>query len=615
MRTLLVAIALATLSSTSSLAATPAEILDSNRAASGGDAWNGKAAVRLRYDYVGQGLIGKAGGTSDLKDGRFEQEFVVGPQKGANGFDGTHVWNKDNSGIVTLQEGGDAIPLAVNNAYRNANQWWTSSRGGADIEPAGEKSEGGTTYDVLIVTPKGGAPFDAWFDAKSHLLYRIAERQGGVMVTTTTTNYRVYDGTLQAVDTSINNGNPKYDTHMTLTSVTFQPNSDSAAYAMPPSARVADFAILGGAHSVTFPFDLINNHIHAHVMINGKGPYYFVFDTGGVNILTPELAKELGAKIEGESEVRGAGEGTSTAGLTHVDEINLSGAQVKDQLFMAYALDSLYPSSGTHMQGMVGYEVFRRFVTRIDYGARTVSLIDPKYFDSAAAGKPVKIAFNGNAAIVEGSYNGIPGKFQIDTGARSSLTLDAPFVAAHNLRANAAMGVDAVDGWGVGGPSRSHIVRGGILKIGTSIEVDHPVTGMAADTAGAMADPTLAANVGGGILKRFIVTFDYGHSTMYLKPVVGPVEDLDTYDRAGTWFNVAPDGFNVVAVTAGGPAAVAGLKAGDVITTIDGKPVTGIALPDARQRFRDDPIGTVVTLSVQRAGKPLEIKVTLKNQI
>src|ERR1700687_5198250 len=169
-------------------------------------------------------------------------------------------------------------------------------------------------------------------------------------------------------------------------------------------------------------------------MVDAKGPYYFIFDTGGVNILTPELAHELGAKIEGESEVRGAGEATSTAGITHVDEISLNGAIVKDQLFMAYALDSLYPANGVHMQGMVGYEVFRRFVTRIDYGAKTVTLIDPKYFDPAAAGAPLKVAFNGNAAIVEGSYNGIPGKFQIDTGARSSLTLDAPFVAANHLR-------------------------------------------------------------------------------------------------------------------------------------------------------------------------------------
>ena len=615
MRTSLPAIAMLIFSSTAALAATPAEILDANHIATGGAAWRGKAAVFLQYDYVGQGLTGKVEGTSDLKDGRFEQDFVIGPQKGANGFDGTHVWSKDNSGIVTLQEGGDAVQLAVNTAYRSANLWWTATRGGAEIAPAGEKTEGGATYDVLMVTPKGGTPFDAWFDAKTHLLYRIAERQGGVLFTTTTTNYRSYDGTMQAVDTLISSGNAKFDQHLTLKAVRFLPKSDAAIYAMPPSIAVADFFLPAGAHSVTFPFDLIANHIHAHVMINGKGPYYFIFDTGGVNILTPELAHELGAKIEGESEVRGAGESTSTSGLTHVDEISLNGAVVKNQLFMAYALDSLYPANGVHMQGMVGYEVFRRFVTQIDYGAKTITLIDPKFFKADTAGAPVKIAFNGNAAVVDGSYDGIPGKFQIDTGARSSLTLSAPFVAANHLREVGAKGVDAVDGWGVGGPSRSHVTRGGILKIGSSIEVDHPITGLSTDRAGAMADPTLSANIGGGILKRFVVTFDYGHSTMYLKSAAGPVADLDTYDRAGAWFNIAADGYDVVAVTPGSPAAAAGLKEHDVITAIDGKPVTASALPDARQRLRDDPVGTIVTMSLLRDGKPLEIKFALRDQI
>jgi hypothetical protein len=613
MRSLLAAIAFVAVSSTSGLAATPAEILDANHAASGGSAWDTKVAVRLDYDYAGQGLTGTAGGTSDLKDGRFEQDFVIGPQKGANGFDGTHVWAKDNSGIVTLQEGGDAVPLAINNAYRNANLWWTPNRGGADIKAAGQKSENGETYDVLTITPKNSGPFDAWFDSNTHLLYRIAESQGGVLTTTTTTDYRAYDGTMQAVNTITSTGDPKFDNHLTLKRVAFLAKSDPAAYAVPQSA-VADFFIVGGAHSVTFPFDLIANHIHAHVMINGKGPYYFVFDTGGVNILTPELAHELGAKIEGESEVRGAGEGTSTSGLTHVDEVDLGGAVIKDQLFATYALDSLYPTGGAHMQGMIGYEVFRRFVTRIDYGARTISLIDPKAFNAADAGAPIRIAFNGNAATVAGSYNGIPAKWQIDTGARSSLTLDAPFVAANHL-GDGAKSVTAVDGWGVGGPSRARVTRGGVLKLGTSIEVDHPVTGMGTDKAGAFADPSLSGNVGGGVLKRFVVTFDYGHSTMYLKPITGQVADLDTYDRAGTWFNIAPEGFKVIDVTPGGPADAAGLKDGDMITAVDGKPAGGLSLPAIRESLRNDPVGTVVTFSVQRDGKPMEIRVTLRDQI
>ena len=609
------AFAFAALTGTAALAAGPDEILAANRAASGGDAWNGKTTMRQDFDFAGFGLTGTASGTADLKTGFFEQHSVIGPQTNANGYDGTHVWAKDNSGIVTLQEAADSIPLAVNNAWRNANLGWAKDHGGAAITADGRKTANGTAYDVLTIVPKNGAPFDAWFDAKTHLLTRIEERQGGVMTTTTLSNYRAFDGTLQPVDTVISTGDPKYDQHLVLTKVTFLAKSDPALYA-PPASAAADFAIAGGAHEVTFPFNLIANHIHAKVVINGKGPYDFIFDTGGVNLLTPELAAELGIKIEGKAEARGAGDATMEMGMAHVDSVDLGGATIKNQLFLSLALDAMFPANGVHMRGMIGYETFRRFVTRIDYGTRTVTLIDPKSFDPKDSGTPIKIAFAGNAAIVDGSYDGIPAKFQIDTGARSALTLTGPFVAAHGLRDKAGKGVDAVDGWGVGGPSRAYTMRGGILKIGDAgIEVDHPVTGLGTDKAGAFADPTNSGNIGGGILKRFVVTFDYANNVMYLKPIAGPIADLDTYDRAGTWFNVEPEGFKVIAVTAGSPADNAGLKEGDVITRVDGKPFSDFLLPDLRMRLRDDAPGTVVTFTVLRAGKPADLRITLRDQI
>ena len=608
MRTAALATFTAALLSTAAFAATPDEILAANRTATGGDAWN-KPAMAVEMDYAGNGLTGKGYGTTDLKTGIFEQHYAIGPQTGANGYDGAHVWNKDNAGIVTLQEAADAVPLAINNAYRNANLWWTQGHGGAAITADGSKTDNGATYDVLTIVPKGGQSFDAWFDARTHLLYRTDEAQGGVMTRTVTTDYRDFSGTQQPLHTTINQGDPKYDQHLTLTKVTFLPKSDPAAYA-PPKSAAADFSIAGGAHAVTFPFQLVNNHIHADVTINGKGPYNFIFDTGGVNIITPQLAHELGIKTQGAAAARGAGDAVMEMGLAHVDEINVGGAIIKNQLFVSIDLGALYPSNGLPLPGMVGYETFRRFITQVDYGAHTVTLTDPKFFDPKDAGTPVHIAFNGNAAIVDGTYEGVPGKFQIDTGARSALTLDAPYVAANHFPSGRS--VDTIDGWGVGGPSRSHLTRGGALTIGGVTAAEHPVVGMSTDKGGAFADPSLSGNIGGGILKRFVVTFDYGHNTMYLKPAQGPIADLDTYDRAGMWFNVMPEGYRIIAVTPGGPAEAAGLKADDVITSIDGQPVAGLVLPQVRQRFRTDAPGTSVKLHLA-TGK--DATVILKDQI
>src|SRR6185295_16356002 len=109
-----------------------------------------------------------------------------------------HAWSKDPSGTITAQDGAETLPVSFNEAYRRANLWWRNDRGGAAITFAGEKTDSGNSYEVLSVTPKGGDKFDAWFDAKTHLLSRVVEMQGSVAMTTTLSNYRKVDGVLLA---------------------------------------------------------------------------------------------------------------------------------------------------------------------------------------------------------------------------------------------------------------------------------------------------------------------------------------------------------------------------------------------------------------------------------
>ncbi|MBV9330207.1 MAG: hypothetical protein JOZ55_01500, partial [Alphaproteobacteria bacterium] len=122
-------------------AADPAAILAANRAAMGGEAWTGKAALELDYAYSGQGMTGTTSSLFELAHGHFVNTYDIGPAKGANGFDGVNAWQKDPSGAITLQNGGSALPVAVNEAYRNANLWWRADRAGATIVPDPAKSD------------------------------------------------------------------------------------------------------------------------------------------------------------------------------------------------------------------------------------------------------------------------------------------------------------------------------------------------------------------------------------------------------------------------------------------------------------------------------------------
>ena len=573
-------------------------------------------ALRLTYAFDGMGLKGQATSLVDLADGRFVDALSAGPVNQTQGFDGATGWVRDASGAVIAQDGAEPRALARNDAYRRANLWWRDDRAGATIEFVGRRRDpAGGAYDVIAVTPKGGLRFEAWFDATSHLLSRISEKQGPATITTSYADYRPVSGLMVAGRMNVDDGEgAKYVQSFVLTdaSIAAATPADSAFAA--PRAEVADFAIDGGQSRTVIPFELINNHIYAQGAVNGKGPFRFIFDTGGTELVTPTLARTIGLNVQGDFDAHGAGEGVMSAGFAKVDELKVGGARTRGEVFAVLPLDALTDVEGVEEQGMVGFQTFRRFVTRVDYGAHTITLIDPKAFDPADAGTPIPFTFADTGVEIAGAFEGIPGRFRIDTGARDELTLNRPFVERNGLRASHPGGVEAVDGWGVGGPSRAYVMRGRSLKLGP-VEVTGVVTDAAIQAKGAFAGDDNQGNIGGGVLKRFVVTFDYGHQIMYLKPLAGPVADAGTYDRAGMWFNRAPEGFKLVDITAGGPAATAGLKPGDLITEVDGAPARELGLADLRRRLRNEAPGTRLRLAVLRDGQPIRVEVTLRDLI
>jgi|SRR5215469_15470898 len=592
-----------------SAVAGPAEILAANKAASGGAAWDNKAGLRIEYAYSGQGLTGTVTSIDDVHTGRWVDDARIGPAAQTQGFDGKHTWVRDQSGTVTQQDGGDTRALAVNEGYRRANLWWQPDFGGAKIVSDGTKNDAGASYDVLTISPTGGKAFDAWFDSRTHLLARIVEQQGPQVATSTLSDYRTYDGVELPAKTVTSTGIAKYDQTQSITSAAFVAMPADQVFAM-PATHVADFAIAGGKSRTTVPFELVNNHIYAQVAVNGR-LFTFVFDSGGLNVVTPRTAKILGLESVGHIEGNGGGSGHMDFGLTKVHALRIGDATISDQVLPVAPLDDLAPAEGRTGGGMIGFETFRRFVTIVDYGQKTLTFIDPSRFDPRDAGTPVPFQFDGNTLIVEASYAGHRGGFVIDTGARMSLTLNSPFVKANDLGAGSAKSVTGVTGWGIGGPTRAAVMRGAPLNIG-SFTIAHPIAELSTDTAGSNSDAAIAGNIGAGILKRFVVTLDYGHQTIYLKPIAGAIADLDTFDRSGLWLNDDPAGFKVIDVMPGTPADEAGLKDGDIVTSVDGKPVDSIHLYDLRRRLRNDAPGTTVTFSVKRKG---DVKVTLRDLI
>jgi S1-C subfamily serine protease len=108
-----------------------------------------------------------------------------------------------------------------------------------------------------------------------------------------------------------------------------------------------------------------------------------------------------------------------------------------------------------------------------------------------------------------------------------------------------------------------------------------------------MADPSLAGNLGGGVLKRFTVTFDYRNQLMYLQENV-KFAQADS-DRSGLFLVAVPAGIRVLGVLTSTPAAAAGLHARDLITNVNGLDAKRLGLVRIRQIF-NAPAGTTVNL-------------------
>jgi serine protease Do len=98
----------------------------------------------------------------------------------------------------------------------------------------------------------------------------------------------------------------------------------------------------------------------------------------------------------------------------------------------------------------------------------------------------------------------------------------------------------------------------------------------------------------------------------YIGVQLQPLQDFEKF------YDIAIDkGVLVASVENDSPAAVAGLKAEDIVLAIDGTPVN-VRFPEqlaaVRKRISDYPIGTTLALTVHRPGKNEPLTITMKTE-
>lgn len=385
--------------------------------------------------------------------------------------------------------------------------------------------------------------------------------------------------------------------------------SDAQVAPCSPSPPAATRAV------TTVPIEVVNNHVFVRVCVKGR-ELQFILDTGaGGSVMDMSTAREMGIPLRGSGEARGAGPGAAaTAQLDDVSAI-IPGTSVVVPLSRAIDLSGPSRGEGRSLQGILGYTFISQFTMAIDYRTHELRLYDTKTFRYDGPGTRVKLDFKQNqpnvdAAIRLADGEMVSGHFLVDVGSAAALLLTKPFVDKHALRTRVSPTVRVRGGGGVGGAVTSDVGRVAALILGGH-ELRQPVTGLFGDSAGVFSGSLWDGNIGGDVLRRFLVFFDYGRKEMILERHEGSDESFEA-DMSGMRMRAGASfaEISVVDVVAGSPAAEAGLALGDRIVSVDGAPPTDRTMIELRQRMRRP--GERVSLVLQRGDTRVAVQFTTR---
>lgn len=589
-------------------------LLAQSRAALGGSALDRIKTLRLDAKLSVGGLSGTGTSWIEMGGKRFSEFYNTPPLIGGDGFDGTDAWSRDWSGLVWVDGGEAGRTQEISQAFVANYALWSPNRGGATVAWGGEKTMGGRTYDTLVVTAPGAAlPFQMWFDRTTHLPARVTQAIGPDSSTTTYADYSPVNGLLVA-RTIHNESSEGNKIVASVTRAVVDPSDGTSQLAKPPST-VHDFSMLNGATQTSIPFDLVENHVYLDLKLNGKGPFRFIYDTGGSNIVDPGVAQAIGATGHGSMQGGGVGSTTESLSFATVDEMQIGDAVLKDQLFaVAPTRQGFGMSGGQPVDGLIGFEVLSRFITTFDYGSNHVILQLPNSTQTASNGSaPLPFVLDGQQPQFACSINGISSQCTLDTGSRTSIDLMSPFLAAHPQVVPKQLSAVGVNGFGFGGPAFGKLGRLQSLQIG-NYTLQDVIGDFTTQDKGALAAPFVAANVGGGVWKRFVLKLDYYKQTMALTPTPAYSEP-DVYERAGLFLLNRGGKYVVLDVRPDTASAQAGIVKGDTIASIDGKPASSMTLQAVRQFFFG-PAGTSLQIGlIEPSGAQRSVTLVLRDII
>jgi hypothetical protein len=404
---------------------------------------------------------------------------------------------------------------------------------------------------------------------------------------------------------------------------------------MTPVFAQDEFVFDKNVDKISVPIKVINNLVFIPIKVNGI-ELNFLLDTGVEEIILFSLEDNPDVKFYNSEKInlRGLGSAASIEGLKTTNNIlEIHGLKSKNQLIYVILDESFNLSSqiGIPVNGIIGYQFFKDNLVSINYMKKKLvvsknnvvnrSKIQKRYEEIPITIEKHKPYLSANVLITD---KDVSVKLLIDIGNSDSIWLFQNLsedikVPSRNL--------DDFLGKGFSGDIEGKRAR--VSKFAfDEYSFNSPI--VAFPDSSSIKSVRMVQNrmgsVGGGILKRFSVVFDYKNEKLYLKKNSDFSEPF-TYNKSGIevqhhglqWvqetvkletvpisvgttfdangekvkdnfkykFNLKPI-YEIANVRKKSPAELCGLKVGDVIISINKLPVYTYSLQKINEMFRSE---------------------------
>ena len=296
----------------------------------------------------------------------------------------------------------------------------------------------------------------------------------------------------------------------------------------------------------------------------------FIMDTGSGGISLDSMSSEkLGIKtVPSEKTIRGIA-GIRNVRFANNNTLRLPGLRVDSLNFHINDYEILSSVYGEHIDGIIGYSFFMRYIVKINYDSSKIYVYSKgsiKYPKGGYLLRPLLVSIPIQSGRIRDQDQDVFGRFYFDTGAGLCLLLSSDFVS-DSLKFGPRKKMLHTQAEGLGGKAQMKITTIREFRLGPYRFRKVPAY-IFDDDYNVTSYPYLGGLIGNDLLRRFNIIINYEKRDIHLLPNTHYRDPFD-YAYTGLGFYFYDGEIRVTDIMKGSPAEAAGFKIDDIIMAMD----------------------------------------------